>query len=107
MVSVHKINFNRGFNRYLTLTSITAVLSFPSCVSTKSYLCIMSECFLALVVICFLFRAVNWAVREAFLEIERREKNGLPLVDPELIPVEKIKSQLPSDEELGDTDIII
>ncbi|KAL3269941.1 hypothetical protein HHI36_008997 [Cryptolaemus montrouzieri] len=47
----------------------------------------------------------DWAQREAFLELRRREKNGLPLVDPNLINIDKV--QLPTDEELGDTDIII
>ena len=35
----------------------------------------------------------------------RRKKNGLPLVDPDFIPVDKIN--LPSDEELGDFEIKI
>ncbi|XP_030752618.1 NADH dehydrogenase [ubiquinone] 1 beta subcomplex subunit 11, mitochondrial [Sitophilus oryzae] len=47
----------------------------------------------------------DWAIREAFLELKRREAAGLPLVDPNLIPPEKIT--LPTDEELGDTEIII
>lgn len=47
----------------------------------------------------------DWAQREAFLELKRREDAGLPLVDPNLIDPAKI--QLPSDEELGDTEIII
>ncbi|EFA10819.1 NADH dehydrogenase [ubiquinone] 1 beta subcomplex subunit 11, mitochondrial-like Protein, partial [Tribolium castaneum] len=47
----------------------------------------------------------DWSQREAFLELRRREKMGLPLVDPNLIDPAKI--QLPSDEELGDTEIII
>ncbi|XP_066151597.1 NADH dehydrogenase [ubiquinone] 1 beta subcomplex subunit 11, mitochondrial [Euwallacea fornicatus] len=47
----------------------------------------------------------DWAVREAFLELRRREAAGLPLVDPNFIPPENIL--LPSDEELGDTEIII
>ncbi|XP_044754348.1 NADH dehydrogenase [ubiquinone] 1 beta subcomplex subunit 11, mitochondrial [Coccinella septempunctata] len=47
----------------------------------------------------------DWAQREAYIELARREKNGLPLIDPNLISVDKI--QLPSDEELGETEIII
>lgn len=47
----------------------------------------------------------DWAQREAFLELRRREKLGLPLVDPDYIPANKII--LPSDEELGDTEIVI
>lgn len=47
----------------------------------------------------------DWAQREAFLELRRREEAGLPLIDPNLIDPAKIV--LPSDEELGDTEIII
>lgn len=44
-------------------------------------------------------------MREAYLQLHRREKLGLPLVDKNLIDPAKI--ELPSDEELGDTEIII
>ncbi|KAJ3643746.1 hypothetical protein Zmor_026436 [Zophobas morio] len=47
----------------------------------------------------------DWAQRQAFLEIRRRESAGLPLVDRNLI--DPAKMVLPSDEELGDTEIII
>ncbi|CAG5122118.1 unnamed protein product [Candidula unifasciata] len=47
----------------------------------------------------------DWAQREAFLELERRERLGLPLVDPEYAKIDP--SDLPSDEELGDAEIII
>lgn len=47
----------------------------------------------------------EWAQREAYLELARREAAGLPLVDPNLIDPSKI--ELPTDEELGDTEIII
>jgi len=40
----------------------------------------------------------DWGQREAYLEIARREALGLPLVDPDYIPPEKML--LPSDEEL-------
>ncbi|XP_060580470.1 NADH dehydrogenase [ubiquinone] 1 beta subcomplex subunit 11, mitochondrial-like [Ruditapes philippinarum] len=50
-------------------------------------------------------RLREWSAREAFLELDRREKAGLPLVDPYLIPPEQI--ELPSEEEIGDTEIII
>lgn len=50
-------------------------------------------------------RLQDWAHREAFLELERREREGLPLVDPELVDPATIT--LPSDEELGDTEIIV
>ena len=41
----------------------------------------------------------DWCQREAYLEIARREALGLPLVDPDYIPPEKML--LPSDEELA------
>lgn len=47
----------------------------------------------------------DWAQREAFLELRRREHAGLPLIDPNLIDPAKIS--LPSDEDLGNTEIII
>lgn len=48
---------------------------------------------------------IDWAQREAFLELRRREAAGLPAIDPNYIDPSKI--ELPSDEELGDTEIII
>ncbi|XP_037070993.1 NADH dehydrogenase [ubiquinone] 1 beta subcomplex subunit 11, mitochondrial-like [Pollicipes pollicipes] len=50
-------------------------------------------------------RGLDWAHREAFLQIHARESAGLPLLDPNLVDPAKI--ELPSDEELGDTRIII
>ncbi|XP_015910690.2 NADH dehydrogenase [ubiquinone] 1 beta subcomplex subunit 11, mitochondrial [Parasteatoda tepidariorum] len=47
----------------------------------------------------------DWYAREAYLELHRREKLGLPLIDKNLVDTEKI--ELPSDDELGDTEIII
>lgn len=47
----------------------------------------------------------NWASREAYLEIRRREAAGLPLVDKNY--VDPALMILPTDEELGDTEIII
>ena len=47
----------------------------------------------------------DWAQREAFLELRRREALGLPAIDPDLIPLDKI--ELPDDEELGNREIII
>lgn len=47
----------------------------------------------------------DWAQREAYLELRRREENGLLPIDPNLVDPAKI--QLPSDEELEDTEIII
>uniref|UniRef100_A0A7R9JS95 NADH dehydrogenase [ubiquinone] 1 beta subcomplex subunit 11, mitochondrial n=1 Tax=Timema genevievae TaxID=629358 RepID=A0A7R9JS95_TIMGE len=51
------------------------------------------------------FQLRDWAQREAFLELRRREQLGLPPIDRNLIDPEKII--LPTDEELGDTEIII
>jgi len=45
------------------------------------------------------FNRRDWCQREAYLEIARREALGLPLVDPDYIPPEKML--LPSDEELA------
>ncbi|XP_012534296.1 NADH dehydrogenase [ubiquinone] 1 beta subcomplex subunit 11, mitochondrial [Monomorium pharaonis] len=50
-------------------------------------------------------RNKDWAQREAYLQIRYREEHGLPYVDPNLIDPSKIV--LPTDEELGDTEIII
>jgi len=50
-------------------------------------------------------RGLDWAHREAFLQILARESAGLPLVDHNLVDPAKI--ELPSEEELGDTKIII
>lgn len=47
----------------------------------------------------------DWAQREAYLELRRREKLGLPLIDANLVDPKKFT--LPSDEDLGDTEIII
>ncbi|XP_018326119.1 NADH dehydrogenase [ubiquinone] 1 beta subcomplex subunit 11, mitochondrial [Agrilus planipennis] len=47
----------------------------------------------------------DWAQREAYLEIKRREEANLPLIDKELINPKKIR--LPSEEEIGNMEIII
>ncbi|TMW43274.1 hypothetical protein DOY81_011647 [Sarcophaga bullata] len=47
----------------------------------------------------------DWAQREAYLELRRREKAGVDLISPNYIDPATIV--LPSDEELGDTEIII
>ena len=69
----------------------------------------------------------EWALREAHLEIARREKAGLPLISPDLIPRsdstpnyiiifmlamfiffrERVMASLPAEEELRDFDILI
>ncbi|XP_012138053.1 NADH dehydrogenase [ubiquinone] 1 beta subcomplex subunit NP15.6 [Megachile rotundata] len=47
----------------------------------------------------------DWAQREAYLQLRYREENGLPLIDPNA--VDPSKFTLPSEEELGDMEIII
>uniref|UniRef100_A0A336L4P8 NADH dehydrogenase [ubiquinone] 1 beta subcomplex subunit 11, mitochondrial n=1 Tax=Culicoides sonorensis TaxID=179676 RepID=A0A336L4P8_CULSO len=47
----------------------------------------------------------DWAQREAFLELRRREAAGLDPISRDFIDPAKI--ELPSDEELGDMEIII
>ncbi|XP_067013531.1 NADH dehydrogenase [ubiquinone] 1 beta subcomplex subunit 11, mitochondrial [Anabrus simplex] len=51
------------------------------------------------------FQNRDWAQREAFLELRRRESEGLPLIDRNLLDPDSIS--LPSDEELGETEVII
>jgi NADH dehydrogenase (ubiquinone) 1 beta subcomplex subunit 11 len=51
------------------------------------------------------FKMKDWALREAYLELRRRESQGLPPIDPNLIDPSKVI--LPSDEELQGTEIII
>ena len=51
------------------------------------------------------FSMKDWVSREAFLELARREKEGLPLIDANVVPIENI--ELPTDEELEDREIII
>jgi len=47
----------------------------------------------------------DWAKREAFLQIERSERTGSPLVNREYVDPKLI--ELPTDEEIGDQEIII
>ena len=49
----------------------------------------------------------NWARREAYLEMERRDKAGLPYISPDLLQPNRVHKCLPSDEELGDFQILI
>ncbi|CAG2116381.1 unnamed protein product [Medioppia subpectinata] len=51
------------------------------------------------------YRLHDWSTREAYLELDRRERLGLPLVDKNLVDPNLLV--LPSDEELGDTEIYI
>jgi len=47
----------------------------------------------------------DWAQREAYIVLREREEAGLPPISKELVPLDRIV--LPTDEELGDTEIII
>lgn len=44
-------------------------------------------------------RLHQWLAREAYLELYRREKYGLPLVDPDYVPRDKII--LPEEEDIN------
>lgn len=46
-------------------------------------------------------RMVDWSAREAQLELHRREKHGLPLIDPDYVPREKMLACLPPEEEIN------
>lgn len=47
----------------------------------------------------------DWAQREAFLELRRREKAGLPPIDPNYINPSSVS--LPAESELCDVEIVI
>lgn len=47
----------------------------------------------------------DWTQREAFLELRRREKAGLPPIDPNYVNPNTVN--LPSESELNDVEIII
>lgn len=47
----------------------------------------------------------DWAQREAFIELRRREKAGLPLIDPNYVSPKSVK--LPSEEEITQVGIVI
>lgn len=47
----------------------------------------------------------DWALREAFIQLRERELAGLPPIDANIVDPSLV--QLPSEEELGDTEIII
>ncbi|KAK0398508.1 hypothetical protein QR680_002625 [Steinernema hermaphroditum] len=49
----------------------------------------------------------EWALREAHLEMARREKAGLPYISKDLIDPSKVAPTLPTDEELRDFEILI
>lgn len=50
------------------------------------------------------YSKAEWALREAFLELDRRERLGLPLIDPNYVDPAKI--ELPSEEELVGVEIL-
>jgi len=50
-------------------------------------------------------RMRDWAQREGYLALAKREREGLPLVDGNLLDPAKV--ELPSDEELGDFNVVI
>lgn len=52
-------------------------------------------------------RLSEWGWREAYMEIERREKAGLPLISKDYIDPKVMLTHLPSEEELGEFKIII
>lgn len=47
----------------------------------------------------------NWATREAYIELHRRKKLGLPTIDRNYVDPAKVV--LPSEEEIGDHEVII
>ncbi|KAL7292995.1 hypothetical protein TKK_0013445 [Trichogramma kaykai] len=51
------------------------------------------------------FKMKDWALREAYLRLRDREARGLPPIDCNIVDPALVK--LPTDEELGDTEIII
>lgn len=50
-------------------------------------------------------RLSDWSQREAYLKLRDREAAGVELISPDYIDASLI--ELPTDEELGDTEIII
>ncbi|VDP21962.1 unnamed protein product [Echinostoma caproni] len=81
----------------LCLSRCIVTLGYPSEYSVATYIFVSV----------FVFTIEwDWAYREAYLELERRRRDGLPLIDRDLVPASRVK--LPTDEELGpDFKIII
>ncbi|KAI6198361.1 Complex I-ESSS [Aphelenchoides fujianensis] len=52
-------------------------------------------------------RGKEWALREAHLELERRQKAGLPAISKDFVDPQRVLATLPSEEELRDFDILI
>lgn len=50
-------------------------------------------------------KLLEWSQREAYLVLRSREQAGLPPISPDLVDPDTVI--LPTEEELGDTDIII
>ena len=53
----------------------------------------------------FIFSLKNWATREAYLLLKEREDAGIFPISKDFLDPEKVN--LPSDEELGDIEILI
>ena len=51
------------------------------------------------------FREKDWALREAYIRLREREAQGLPPISPDVVDPAVVI--LPTDEELGDREIII
>uniref|UniRef100_A0A0N5BFY4 NADH dehydrogenase [ubiquinone] 1 beta subcomplex subunit 11, mitochondrial n=1 Tax=Strongyloides papillosus TaxID=174720 RepID=A0A0N5BFY4_STREA len=49
----------------------------------------------------------EWALREAHLEMARREKAGLPYISKDFVDPKRVAASLPSDEELRDFEILV
>uniref|UniRef100_A0A023FNU9 NADH dehydrogenase [ubiquinone] 1 beta subcomplex subunit 11, mitochondrial n=1 Tax=Amblyomma cajennense TaxID=34607 RepID=A0A023FNU9_AMBCJ len=82
-------NMDSDYHHVIMFTSITLVLCF--CTFAAMYAPDTND--------------ADWIEREAYLELDRREKLGLPLVDPNLVDPSRIN--LPSEEELEGFEIIL
>lgn len=51
------------------------------------------------------YRFKDWARREAFLRVHKREALGLPLIDPDVIDPDRV--HLPTEEEIGDFEVTL
>ena len=51
------------------------------------------------------FSMRDWASREAYLDMDRRKKAGLPLIDPYYVHPDQIT--LPTEGEIGDQEIVM
>jgi len=55
--------------------------------------------------LCYIYRLRDWIQREAYLDLDRRERKGKPAIEPYFLPKEKML--LPSEKEIGDLEIIV